>query len=100
VPFVDHDHGAGRLTNSAGQSDESTGVEATLMINLPAADRAALTVIAAKAYKAKGYVDTSVAGQSWAIPEAMAPITGGQFAISLPSADLALQLRHLLDPSG
>jgi hypothetical protein len=84
---------------SAGQSDGSTGSEAALMINVPAADRAALTAITTKAYKAKGYVDISVAGQTWAIPEAMAPLTQGQFEISLPSKNLALRLQRLLDPS-
>ena len=73
--------------------------EAALMINVPAADRAALTAITTKAYKAKGYVDISVAGQTWAIPEAMAPLTQGQFEISLPSKNLALRLQRLLDPS-
>jgi hypothetical protein len=84
---------------SSGQPDGSTGAEATLMINLPAADRAALTAITTKAYRAKGYVDISVAGQTWAIPEAMAPLTQGQFEISLTSKNEALQLQHLLDPA-
>jgi hypothetical protein len=85
---------------SAGQSGGPTGSEAALMINVPAADRAALTAITTKAYKAKGYVDISVAGQTWAIPEAMAPLTQGQFEISLRSKNLALRLQRQLDPSG
>ena len=84
---------------SSGQLDGSTGAEATLMISLPAADRAALTAITTKAYRAKGYVDISVADQTWAIPEALAPLTQGQFAISLTSKNEALQLQHLLDPA-
>jgi len=100
VTFTSAGVATGRLKNSAGQSDASTGAEAALMFNLPAADRAALTAITTKAYEAKGYVDISVDGQSWAIPEALAPLTGGQFAISLPSRNLALQLQRLLDPSG
>jgi hypothetical protein len=100
VTFTSAGVATGRLKNSAGQSDASTGAEAALMFNLPAADRAALTAITTKAYEAKGYVDISVAGQSWAIPKAEAPLTGGQFAISLPSRGLALQLQRLLDPSG
>jgi hypothetical protein len=100
VTFTSAGVATGRLKNSAGQSDASTGAEAALMFNLPAADRAALTAITTKAYEAKGYVDISVADQSWAIPKAEAPLTGGQFAISLPSRDLALQLQRLLDPPG
>jgi hypothetical protein len=100
VTFTAASVATGRLKSAAGQSDASTGAEAALMFALPAADRAALTAITTKAYRAKGYVDISVAGQSWAIPKALAPLTGGQFAISLPSRGLALQLRQLLDPAG
>jgi hypothetical protein len=100
VTFSSAGVATGRLKNAAGQSDASTGAEAALMFTLPAADRAALTAITTKAYEAKGYVDISVGGQSWAIPKAEAPLTGGQFAISLPSRGLALQLQHLLDPAG
>ena len=99
VTFTSAGVSMGHLSNSARQSDGSTGAEATLMINLPAADRAALTAITTKAYRAKGYVDISVAGQTWALPEAMAPLTQGQFAISLTSKNEALQLQRLLDPS-
>jgi hypothetical protein len=99
VTFTSAGVSAGRPKNSAGQSDGSTGAEATLMINLPAADRAALAAITTKAYRAKGYVEISVAGQTWAIPEAMAPLTQGQFAISLTSKNEALQLQRLLDPA-
>jgi len=84
--------------NASGQPAGPPGA-AGLMINLPAADRAALTAITTKAYRAKGYVDISVGGETWGIPEAMAPLTQGQFAVSLPSGKLALQLQHLLDPS-
>ena len=98
VTFTSAGVSSGRPKNSAGQSDGSTGAEATLMINLPAADRAALTAVTTKAYRAKGYVDISVAGQTWAIPEALAPLTQGQFEISLTSKNEALQLQRLLDP--
>jgi hypothetical protein len=85
--------------NSSGQPAGPPG-SSGLMINLPAADRSALTAITTKAYQAKGYVDITVGGRTWGIEEAMAPLTGGQFALSLPSGKLALQLQHLLDPSG
>jgi hypothetical protein len=85
--------------NSSGQPAGPPG-STGLMINLPAADRSALTAITTKAYQAKGYVDITVGGQTWGVEEAMAPLTGGQFALSLPSRELALQLQHLLDPSG
>ncbi|MGD0704000.1 MAG: hypothetical protein ABSA02_29455 [Trebonia sp.] len=98
VTFTSAGVSTGQLKNSAGQPDASTGAEATLMFNLPAADRAALTAITTKAYQAKGYVEVSVAGQTWAIPEAMAPLTQGEFAISLTSKSEVLQLQRLLDP--
>jgi hypothetical protein len=99
VTFTSAGVSTGQLKNSAGQSDGSTGAEATLMFNLPAADRAALTAITTKAYQAKGYVDISVGGRTWALPEAMAPLTQGEFAISLTSKNEVFQLQHLLDPS-
>jgi hypothetical protein len=83
--------------NPSGQPAGPPGA-ANLMINLPAADAAELTAITTKAYQARGYVDVSVAGKTWAIEAAMAPLTHGQFAISLPNSTLALQLQHLLFP--
>jgi len=71
----------------------------TIAITLPAADRAALTAVSTQAYKAKGYVDIVVDGKSWAAPEALAPLTGGQFVIALPSSQVATQLQQLLVPS-
>lgn len=99
VTFTSAGVSAGAMKNSAGQSDGSAGAEATLMFNVPAADRAALTAITTKAYEAKGYVEVSVAGQAWAIPEALAPLTDGQFAISLTSKNEVLRLQRLLEPS-
>lgn len=98
VTFTSAGVSTGQLKNSAGQSDGSAGAEAALMINLPAADRAALTSITTEAYRAKGYVGISVGGKTWAIPEAMAPLTQGEFAISLTSKNEVLQLQRLLDP--
>jgi hypothetical protein len=88
------------LKDAAGQSDGSAGAEAALMFNLPAADRAALTAVTTKAYRAKGYVDISVGGKTWALPEALAPLTQGAFAISVTSKNEVLQLQRLLDPPG
>jgi hypothetical protein len=99
VTFTSAGVSTGRLKNSAGRSDGSAGAEATLMFNLPAADRAALAAITTEAYRAKGYVDISVGGKTWAIPEAMAPLTQGEFAISVTSKNEVLQLQRLLDPS-
>ena len=71
-----------------------------LLIAVPAADRAELTAVTTLAYDAQGAVDVSVAGKSWALPMAMAPLTHSQFTIMLPSKDDVLQLQRILAPSG
>lgn len=70
-----------------------------LLITVPAADAAALTAITTKAADSQGYVDISVAGKTWGIPKAMAPLTTGQFEIGLQSRNQALQLQRILVPS-
>lgn len=69
-----------------------------LLIAVPAADRAALTAVSTTAYHARGAMDITVAGKTWALPLAMAPLTGGQFEIALPSSKQALQLERILVP--
>jgi len=69
-----------------------------LLIAVPAADRAALTAVTTTAYHSGGAMDITVAGKTWALPRAMAPITGGQFEIALPSSNQALQLQRILVP--
>jgi hypothetical protein len=75
-----------------------TGYE--LLIAVPAADRAELTAVTTQAYNVQGAVDVSVAGKVWALPMAMAPLTQGQFVITLPSRNDANQLQQILVPSG
>lgn len=70
-----------------------------LLITVPPADVAALTAITTKAANSRGYVDISVAGKTWSIPEAMAPLTHGQFSIGLQSRNQVLQLQRILVPS-
>jgi hypothetical protein len=71
-----------------------------LLIALPAADRAELTAVTTQAYDSRGAVDISVAGKTWALPPAQAPLTHGQFTIMLPSRNEVLQLQRLLASSG
>jgi hypothetical protein len=71
-----------------------------LLIAVPTADRAELTAVTTLAYDAQGAVDVSVAGKTWALPMAMAPITHSQFTIMLPSKSEILQLQRILAPSG
>ena len=72
----------------------------SLLITLPAADITALTAVTTTAYDARGAVEISVAGRPWAIPMQAAPLTGGQFIVTLPSSGQASQLRRLLVPAG
>jgi hypothetical protein len=69
-----------------------------LLFTVPAADAAALTAVTTRAYDAQGAVEVSVDGKAWALPMALAPLTHGQFAITLPSSGQALRLERLLVP--
>jgi hypothetical protein len=71
-----------------------------LLIALPAADRAELTAVTTQAYDSQGAVDISVAGKTWGLPVAQAPLTYGQFTVALPSKNEALQLQRILTSSG
>jgi hypothetical protein len=70
-----------------------------VLIGLPAADWTELTAVTTQAYDSAGAVDVSVAGKTWGLPMAQAPITHGAFSIMLPSRNQALQLQHILASS-
>jgi hypothetical protein len=70
-----------------------------LTIAVPAADVAAVTAIIKQAYDSHGAVATSVAGKTWAAPQALEPFPGRQLQIALPSRNQALQLYRILVPS-
>jgi hypothetical protein len=71
-----------------------------IMITLPAADVAAATAVVTTAYDSRGGVDFSVAGRSWGLPMVLRPFRSQQLTVALPSKNQALQLYHLLVPSG
>jgi hypothetical protein len=71
-----------------------------LLIALPAADRAELTAVTTQASDSQGAVDISVAGKTWALPMAQAPMTHGWFTIMLPSKNEVLQLQRILTSPG
>jgi hypothetical protein len=71
-----------------------------IMITLPAADVAATTAVVTTAYDSRGGVDFSVAGRSWGLPMVLRPFRSQQLSVALPSKNQALQLYHLLVPSG
>jgi hypothetical protein len=78
------------------QNNNSGGYQ--LLVTLPRADVPALTAITTKAVEAKSQLAIIVAGQTWTIPVAEAPLTAGQFIIALPTKTLAQQLQHILTP--
>jgi hypothetical protein len=67
-------------------------------IALPAAGAAALTAVTTTAFDARGYLDISVSGKTWLVPQVTQPFTN--FEIFLASRDQALRFRDLLVPSG
>ena len=71
-----------------------------IMITLPTADVAAATAVVTTAYDSRGGVDFSVAGRTWGLPMVFRPFRSQQLSVALPSKNQALQLYHLLVPSG
>ena len=69
-----------------------------LGITVPAAERAALLMITAKAYHSREQLAPIVAGKTWSIAN-VDSLFSGQFEIPAQNAHQALQLRRALDPA-
>jgi hypothetical protein len=67
-------------------------------VTLPAADLPALHALTTAAYDAQGFLDISVAGQTWLLPRVRQPFTG-PLEMVLPAEDQVLLLHRLLFPS-
>jgi hypothetical protein len=65
-------------------------------VNLPAAEAAALTKITTKLAGTQDQLAIIVAGQTWAMPLTLQPLTHGEFVIDAQDKDAALQLQRLL----
>ena len=66
-------------------------------VTLPAADLPALHALTTAAYDAQGFLDISVAGQTWLLPMVRAPFIGPLETV-LPAKDQVLLLHRLLFP--
>ena len=65
-------------------------------INLPTAEAAELTAVTTKLAGTQDQLAIIIAGQTWAMPLTMQPLTGGEFAFSAESKSQALQVQRLL----
>ena len=65
-------------------------------INLPTAEAAALAAVTTKLAGTQDQLAIIIAGQTWAMPLTMQPLTGGEFACSAESKNQALQVQRLL----
>ena len=65
-------------------------------INLPAAEAAELATVTTKLAGTQGQLAIIIAGQTWAMPVTLQPLTGGEFAFSAESKNQALQIQRLL----
>ena len=66
-------------------------------VTLPAADLPALHALTTAAYDTQGFLDISVAGQTWLLPRVRQPFTG-PLEMVLPTKDQVLLLHRLLFP--
>jgi hypothetical protein len=65
-------------------------------INLPAAEGAELASVTTRLAGTQDQLAIIIAGQTWAMPLTLQPLTGGEFAFSAQSKNQALQVQHLL----
>jgi hypothetical protein len=65
-------------------------------INLPAAEAATLAAVTTRLAGTQDQLAIIIAGQTWAMPVTMQPLTGGEFAFGAESKDQALQIQRLL----
>ena len=65
-------------------------------INLPTAEAAELAAVTTKLAGTQDQLAIIIAGQTWAMPLTMQPLTGGEFAFSAESKSQALQVQRLL----
>jgi hypothetical protein len=65
-------------------------------INLPAAEATALAAVTTRLAGTQDQLAIIIAGQTWAMPLTMQPLTGGEFAFSAESKSQALQVQRLL----
>jgi len=69
-------------------------------INLPTAEAAELSAVTTKLAGTQDQLAIIIAGQTWAMPLTMQPLTGGEFAFSAESKSQALQVQRLLQQPG
>lgn len=70
------------------------------IVAVPSADVAAVTAVIRRAYDTRSAVGISVAGKLWEAPMALEPFPGQRLQITFLSRNQALQLHHVLIPSG
>ena len=65
-------------------------------INLPAAEAAELAAVTTRLAGTQDQLAIIIAGQTWAMPLTLQPLTGGEFAFSAESKNQALRIQRLL----
>ncbi len=89
---------SGPTGSPAGQQPGPVHASYGFAVAVPPGDVAAVTAIIRQAYNARGAVDISVAGKTWAAPQVIRPFPGRQFQIFMPSKSQALRLYRILVP--
>jgi hypothetical protein len=69
-------------------------------INLPAAEAAELTSITTRLAGTQDQLAIIIAGQTWAMPVTLQPLTGGEFSFGAESKNQAFQVQRLLQQPG
>jgi len=70
------------------------------IVAVPGTDVAAVAAVIRRAYDTRSAVGISVAGELWQAPMVFRPFPGQRLEIALLNRNQALQLHHLLIPSG
>lgn len=89
----------GTMSSALGSSTPAP-TQYFFVVALPAASAGGLTAVTTTAFDHHGNLDVSVAGRTWLLPQVLAPLTRGQFQITLPSKAQALHLQRVLTGPG
>ena len=90
-------HSRGRRRRAAGPQPAGQQPAAWVVrINLPTAEAAELASVTTRLAGTQDQFAIIIAGQTYAMPLTLQPLTGGEFAFSAESKNQALQLQRLL----
>jgi hypothetical protein len=91
--------GVALFEQAAGSEPVKHSASWGVSVTLPAAEASALTAVTTKLAGTQDQLAIIIAGQTWAMPITLQPLTHGEFVITVQSRSQALRLQSTLLPS-